>query len=25
VDQIVIDTGGVAGGYLAPPESYRHT
>lgn len=25
VDQIVIDTGGVAGGYLAPPESYRRT
>ncbi|MEU0221289.1 hypothetical protein ABZ281_42485, partial [Streptomyces sp. NPDC006265] len=24
VDQIVIGTGGVAGGYLAPPESYRH-
>ncbi|MFJ7176319.1 hypothetical protein ACIQXA_07920 [Streptomyces massasporeus] len=25
VDQIVIDTGGVADGYLAPPESYRRT
>ncbi|MEU3932453.1 glycosyl hydrolase 115 family protein [Streptomyces sp. NPDC029044] len=25
VDQIVIETGGAAGGYLAPPESYRRT
>ncbi|MFJ4080694.1 glycosyl hydrolase 115 family protein [Streptomyces iakyrus] len=25
VDQIVIETGGPAGGYLAPPESYRRT